>query len=148
MTPLEIIISIIGSSKDSNFLSFPDSPCIFWLKITPVLGQVSSGPFSFRWRNEWLVGPSLTTLVSSTLDGKKVGLIVWCLISYFSMFLSCLDNSRDWSIIIWVYKCYKFPAQVCRAWPDWAFPYLALTMMPFWGWREGLLCVGSSSAPY
>ena len=42
MTPLEIIISINGSSKDSNFLSFPDSP---WVKMIPVLGQVSLGTF-------------------------------------------------------------------------------------------------------
>ena len=74
---LLIIRSTIGSTKDSNILSFPVSPCTFFVYIVPFAGQVSLGLFSLFGSSERQDSPILVVLVFVESFDGRMGMSGW-----------------------------------------------------------------------
>ena len=86
---LSAIRSIIGYTKYSNLLSFPDKPCTFFVYMIPCLGQVSSGPGLLFLNNNRLIGPVL--IVSNLFVEESTGKRKSGSFSLFSNALSTLS---------------------------------------------------------
>ena len=85
---LSTIRSMIGSTKESNFLSFPDKTFRFCVYMIPCLGQVSLGPDLLFLNNNRLVGPVLIVsnlFVEEYTGNRKSG--------SFSLYSNALSTS-------------------------------------------------------
>ena len=79
-----IIRYTMGSTNDSNTLSFPVNPCTFCLYKIPIAGQVSLGLLSLSVDSEWRGSTILVMLVFMGLFDGRMDVSYCCLDSLSS----------------------------------------------------------------
>ena len=93
---------MIGSTKESNFLYFPDKPCTFFKQMIPCLGQVSLGPDFLSLNKNRLIVPSL--IVSNIFVEGSTGKS-----GSFSLLFNALSTSSwDRQFLLFILKARIF----------------------------------------